>query len=261
MVLLTALAACRFGFGDEPRGDGAVGAADGPDGSDPTPEAVVYVHGPTDLYAVDPDTFGMRFVGAFGGACASDSMTDIAVDRTGDVIAISFTKLYRVDPMTAGCELLGLLPRQFNGLTFMQSPSDPDADVLIGTTLTGDVWLLDVATGGGTRIGRYGGGIASAGDVVSVRGFGTIAAARQQNDTTDWIARVDPFTGDAVMIGDTGLADVFGIAYWGGSLYGFTDTGTFVLIDPTTGAATVKSTGTLRWWGAGVTTLASVAPP
>lgn len=266
------LAGCgRLGFNDGARPDdppdgalppGSDGTPIDPDGGGPIPPAAaaVYVHSPTDLYQVDPNSFALSHVGAFSGGFNGDTMTDLAVDRAGAVIGISFTQLYRIDPTTAGCELIAPLPRQFNGLTFMESPNDPNADILIGTTIQGEVWEIDQATGATTRIGRYGGGIASAGDVVSVRGFGTIAAARQQSDTTDWIARVDLLTGNAVMIGDTGLADIFGIAYWNGSLYGFTDSGTFVLIDPTTGAATVQNTGTIRWWGAGVTTTALAKP-
>ena len=266
VLVLATLAGCgRFGFShpaddtpDAPGGDDAGGNPDAP----PPPPALpaVYVHSPTDLYQITPETFELQHVAAFGGAFVGDTMTDIAVDRAGVVIGISFTQLYRVDPSTAGCALIAPLPRQFNGLTFMESPTDPNADVLIGTTVQGEVWQIDVATGATTRLGRYGNGIASAGDVVSVRGFGAIAAVRQQSDTTDRIARVDLLTGNAVMIGDTGMTDIFGIAFWGGQLYGFTDGGTFVLIDPANGGATVQTNGTIRWWGAGVTTVASVAP-
>jgi hypothetical protein len=269
VLVLATLAGCgRFGFydPDDSTPDGAGGGDDSggnPDSPPPPPPPAlpaVYVHSPTDLYEITPETFELTHVAAFGGAFDGDTMTDIAVDRAGVVIGISFTQLYRVDPSTAGCALIAPLPRQFNGLTFMESPTDPNVDVLIGTTVQGEVWQIDVASGATTRLGRYGGGIASAGDVVSVRGFGTIAAVRQQSDTTDRVARVDLLTGNAVMIGDTGMTDIFGIAFWGGQLYGFTDGGTFVLIDPATGKATVQTNGTIRWWGAGVTTVASVAP-
>lgn len=41
-------------------------------------------------------------------------------------------------------------------------------------------------------------------------------------------------------------------------VYGFTDGTQFILIDPKTGKGKLATTGTTRWWGAGVTTSAPV---
>ena len=75
----------------------------------------------------------------------------------------------------------------------------------------------------------------------------------------DKLARLAPMTFAATTIGtDTGFDHIWGIAYWKNKIYGFTDTGQFILIDPNTGAGTLVSTSTESWWGAAVTTLAPV---
>ncbi|RMH40140.1 MAG: hypothetical protein D6689_14615 [Deltaproteobacteria bacterium] len=89
---------------------------------------------------------------------------------------------------------------------------------------------------------------------MSVAGFGTVATVKQGGAGTDLLARVDPTTGAATVIGDTGVADIWGVGFWGNRVFGFTDDGQFVLLDPATGAATLVDSGSVRWWGAAVTT-------
>jgi len=74
------------------------------------------------------------------------------------------------------------------------------------------------------------------------------------------LARLAPQTFAATPIGSgTGYGQIWGIAYWKDKVYGFTNAGQFVLIDPTTGSATMVSQQSgMNWWGAAVTTLAPV---
>jgi hypothetical protein len=53
-------------------------------------------------------------------------------------------------------------------------------------------------------------------------------------------------------VGPTGFGDMYGVAYHNGNglIYGFTDAGQVLLIDPTTGVATEVRTGGPAWWGA-----------
>ncbi len=212
---------------------------------------LVYANSPRELYRIDPMTRAVTSVGAFNGPCAAEPMTDIAIDQSGVLIGVTFDNVYRIDAETAACELLAPLPRDFNGLSFVPSG---DEDILVGTTVMGELYQIDAATGMSNRIARYGGGVQSAGDLVAVRGVGTFAAVRRMSDTTDHLARVDVATGTTTVIGDTGFFDVFGLGYWNGSVYGFTNSRKFVLIDLTTGAGTLVEQGTVTWWGAGVTT-------
>jgi len=270
---LLGLSACGASNGGAGGGGGHLGDAGGAGGASGSGGAggaggmpflgAVYAHSNDTLYQVNPDTLAVTMVGPFvwpGGA--SDLMTDIALDRNGNMIGVSFTVVYAVDKMTARTTFLANLTRQFNGLSFIP-PTGPDPngpEKLVGTTLDGSVWQIDPMTGTSTQIGAYGGGLTSSGDLVSVSGFGTVATVKRSEGGPDFLARVDPTTGAATIIGPTGFTDVWGLGFWKGRVYGFVATDQFVLIDPATGAGTLQQTGTVNWWGAGVTTSAPVVP-
>ena len=109
--------------------------------------------------------------------------------------------------------------------------------------------------------------IGSSGDIVSVRGFGTVATVNVGTGN-DYLARLDPTNGwKATIIGaGTGYDNIFGLGFWAGKLYGFVDngfaanTGAIIDISPTTGSATLVRAGDIRWFGAGVTTDAPLIP-
>ena len=76
-------------------------------------------------------------VGAFGwGSVGCDQMTDIAIDKNGVMIGISYSRVYRVDPTTAQTTLLSnSLDGTFNGLSFVPAAmlGQTGDDVLVGT--------------------------------------------------------------------------------------------------------------------------------
>lgn len=76
-------------------------------------------------------------------------------------------------------------------------------------------------------------------------------------------AKIDPATWQATIIGsDLGHDKLFGLGYWGGTLYGLIDlganSGSIIAIDPATAAVTPVNTGPIEWFGAGVTTDAPI---
>ena len=255
------------------RNNGAPDAASSSDSSNPASDAnpggdggigvvYVYAHTASTLYRVDPDTLAIQLVGNFGwpASVGSDSMTDIAIDKTGQMIGVSFTRVFRVDPGTAQTTLLSsALQGTFNGLSFVPAAmlGQTGDDVLVGTRNSdGAVFRIDPMTGSASQVGNMG-GFQSSGDLVAVVGFGTVQTV--MGATNDRLARLAPTTFAATPIGtDTGYGQIWGIAYWKNKIYGFTDGGQFILIDPTTGAATLVSTNSQQWWGAAVTTLAPV---
>src|SRR5690242_19919341 len=81
--------------------------------------AAVYAHSDSELYSIDPDTLKVTLVGPFQWPDLSDQMTDIAIDKNGLMIGISYDKVYSVDVMTAKCTYLAPLDRSFNGLSFV----------------------------------------------------------------------------------------------------------------------------------------------
>ncbi|MEO6777233.1 MAG: hypothetical protein ABI467_30170 [Kofleriaceae bacterium] len=248
-----------FGTGDASTGGGDAAGIGSGSGSD---EAVyVYAHTASTLYRVDPDTLAITPVGDFAWPSGTDTMTDLAIDKTGQMIGVSFTSVYRVDPTNAHATLLSPhLDGEFNGLSFV--PADQlgqtGDDVLVGTRNSdGKVFRVDPMTGATTQVGDMGAAYASSGDLVAVAGFGTVQTVT--GNGADRLARLAPQTFVATPIGtDTGFGEIWGVAYWKNKIYGFTNGGAFILIDPTTGAATLVSNTGIGWYGAAVTTLAPV---
>lgn len=223
----------------------------------------VFAHSSDSLYAVNPRTFGVVRVGPFGWPPDGNDhrMTDIAVNAQGDIWGITFGALYRVDPMTARCTFVADFDGStVNGLSFI--PADEfsgGTELLLAADRAGFVYRVDTTTGRSARIGMYGDGLGSSGDIVSVLNAGTFATVTDGG--IEYLARVDPLTGRATVIGPTGQTETWGLGYWRGSVYGFTSSGLVVVIDIATGRATPEQRTGPPWWGAGVTTLAPTAPP
>jgi hypothetical protein len=168
--------------------------------------------------------------------------------------------VYRVDPTNAHTTLLtSSLAGSFNGLSFVPATQlgQTGDDVLVGTRNTdGMVFRVDPMTGATTAVGNMG-AYTSSGDLVAVEGFGTVQTVT--GTTNDRLARLAPQTFAATPIGtDTGFGQIWGVAFWKNKIYGFTNGGAFILIDPTTGVATLVSNTGKSWYGAAVTTLAPV---
>lgn len=257
LVGLTAACGPHGGSSDD---DGVPAIDAGPDAGPAPFEGDVYAHSYQRLYRVDPDTLQVTLVGNFGWpeGFEQELMTDIAVDRDGHITGISFGAVYAIDKDTAACTLLSRLLGEFNGLTFL--PRVDGTEVLIGTGVGGGIWKIDPAgVAPSVQLGDYGGDVISSGDIVSVTGFGTVATVKNGSEL-DYLARIDEVTGAATIIGPTGYADIWGIGYWRDKVFGFVATNQFVLIDVDTGAATLISTGSENWAGAGVTTRAPIEP-
>lgn len=268
MFLVALLAACgaerRPGTGgpDANGGGGDSGGNGGGDGG-VTEQVYVYAHTASALFKVDPDTLAITMIGSFGwpSSVGSDQMTDIAIDKTGQMIGVSYSRVYRVDPTNAQATLLSAsLDGSFNGLSFVPAAQvgQTGDDVLVGTRNSdGKVFRVDPATGQIAQVGDMGAGYASSGDMVAVEGFGTVQTVPGSNGDT--LVKLAPSSFAATPIGTgTGTGQLWGIAFWKNKIYGFAETGEFVLIDATTGAGmTVTQTGQ-AWWGAAVTTLAPV---
>ena len=256
LVLVACGPAGRGAGGDDD--GGGVDAANGGDGGS-VGATSVYAHTSTALYRVDPDTLAITEVGDFGWSNGSDEMTDIAIDKTGVMIGISFDSVYRVDPTTAvATRLSNGLTGGFNGLSFVPAAmvGDTGDDVLVGTRNTdGAVFRIDPMTGAKYQIGNMG-SFVSSGDLVAVTGF-TVQTAAGSSD--DRLVRLAPNTFAATQIGASiGFSDIWGVAYWKDKIFGFTNSGEFITIDPTTGVGTLVRSGGPEWWGAAVTTSAPV---
>ncbi len=251
---------------------GAPDADLGPD-SEISTESLVYAHSGPDLYRIDTNNLDVIHIGAFGG----NNLTDIAVDKDGGMVGVSFGKLWSIDPGTGVATEIAAFDGQSDSLTSLSyvpvDPNDPDsAERLVTAGKSGDVYEVDPTTGAATVIGNYGLSngmqICSSGDIVSVRGLGTLATVTVGCPVftgLDYLATVDPTTWEVTLIGteSTGFDKIFGLGFWGGTIFGFVDaegpdTGTMITIDPVTGVGTPAVSSTFDWYGAGVTTVAPI---
>jgi len=271
---------------DDDMPDAAVDAVDGPppidaiDAPEPDPSRV-YAHSGLMLYRIDTLTMAAVPVGMFTGLMTmptQENMLDLALDRDERMIGVSRNRIFQINPATAATTFLasytgsGLLSLSFVPANIAQ-PDGPE--MLVAATDTGDIVRIDIVgtTATATVIGNYGlsGGtqIASSGDLVYIKGVGIFATVDVGPMAgNDYLASVDPANGwRATLIGTgTGFNNIFGVAFWGGTLYGFADdgftaaTGKFVRLDRSTGTGTLIQMGSIRWFGAGVTTEAPLIP-
>jgi hypothetical protein len=268
MYLVALLAACgsprsrpagdpdAHGAGDDSGGNG------GGDGSS-AEQVYVYAHTASTLYKVDPDTLAITMIGDFGwpSSVGSDQMTDLAIDKNGRMLGVSYSRVYQVDPTTAQASLISpSLGGSFNGLSFVPAAQlgQTGDDILVGTRNSdGKVFRVDPMTGQITQVGDMGPSYSSSGDTVAVDGFGTVQTVPGSNGDT--LVKLAPSSFAATPIGSgTGFSQLWGIAFWKNKIYGFANTGEFVLIDDTTGVGTMVTQTNEAWWGAAVTTLAPV---
>ncbi|MBX3191590.1 MAG: hypothetical protein KF819_31650 [Labilithrix sp.] len=257
-------------------GDGPADPGSPPPGFDPAeapapspapapaaPVDVVYGHSATTLYKLDPKTKNVAVVGNFD--CSSE-VTDLAIDESSNAYATSFSAFYAVDLATAHCSLVasGSFP---NSLSFVPKGTvDPASEALVG--YVGSTYVrIDPKTGSIKSLGTMSGGYVSSGDVVSVKGGGTFLTAKKTG-CADCLLQVDPATGAVIQdYGSVGYGSVFGIAYWGGAVYGFTDAGELFSITASGGTVTTTpiampgAPSGLRFWGAGSSTSVPAAAP
>lgn len=227
----------------------------------------VFAHTADALYSIDPRTFTVTRVGSFSWSDGGGQMTDLAINAEGEAWGITFNALYRVDLVTARCTFVApFAGAQFNGLSFIPGGELEAGEVLVAANRNGAYVRVDPVTGAVRQIGLYGADVGSSGDIVSVASGGTFATIVDLDvgfgeEPVEYLARIEPTTGRATRVGPTGVIRTWGVGYWRGLVFGFTEGGAVVTLDTTTGRATEVARNDVAWWGAAVTTIAPVAPP
>jgi len=204
-------------------------------------DGTIYANSPDALYRVNPVTFAVTKVGNFN---AGDQMTDVAVTPAGAVYGVSFTTLYAISKTTGAATALGALGGNGNNsLTFLPGGQ------LLASDSSGDLKTINPTTAAVTYVGSYGGSLGSSGDLVAVASgqmFGTAPGP-----SSDMLVKVNTATGAATSVGATGKSSVWGLAYAGSRVIGFTTAGEILKIDPVTGATTLLASTGISFWGAG----------
>jgi hypothetical protein len=232
----------------------------------------VYAHSGGTLFRIDTQNLGTIQVGTMTGL-GTQSLTDLAIDKSDHMVGITLDKIYTIDPNTGTVTLIKDLSQSAKGFTSLSYvPSDlndpASEDILVSANDQGAVFQIDATAGTATQIGSYGtvalGKVVSSGDLIGVRGLGIYATVDVGMETNDYLAKIDPTTWAATPLGSgTGYNNIFGLGFWAGKIYGFVDdktthTGKIITIDPNTGAGTEILSGAQEWYGAGVTTDAPI---
>ena len=230
------------------------------------PVGQLYAQTSDTLYRLDPAASAFTLVGKFTFDKSSGSVTDIALDQFGKLYAITNHDLFLCVTASAACTWLAALPGTgtFNGLTFVPKGTlSATAETLIGIGTDGSWNQIDVVGTSATvtKLGSYGGGWLSSGDAFSVEGIGTYATLKGVSKT-DSLVSINPKTGAILaIVGETGVNQLFGLAWWNGVFYGVSNDGNIYTLNTTTGAATqvigITVPKGVKWWGAGVSTRAN----
>jgi len=251
------------GGGDSGIGLLGDGAGSVPETSAPAPVPVVYAHSPDTLYRLDPNNNQIAVVGPFGGGCSD--VIDLAIDSASNAYVTTSTDLWSLDLTTAACTHIasGSYP---NSLSFVPKGTvDPNAEALVGYVDATYVHI-NTTTGVVQNVGTLSGSYTSSGDIVSVIGGGTFLTVKGgPNNCGDCLLQVNPTTGDLIQdYGSVNHVDVFGLAFWAGTAYGFDNGGDVFSIGWNNGALVTSNITVpnpppnLEFWGAGSTT---AAPP
>lgn len=275
-------------------GKDAGNLGDDTDSGEPPPEPTdggppsgrVYAHTTDTLYVYEPFSRKLTEVGKFNCLQPGETVIDIALDRTNEMYATTFLRFLHVDATSGACTERGADTPAFdypNSLSFVPVGTvDPTVEALVGYAsldgLDSDIYVrIDLSNGHMTSLGNLNPSGAStvysaSGDLISLLRDGnkTYLTVRDRSVdsgiATDKLAEVNPANGQIKrIIGDTRQGRIFGLGYWAGKAYGFSDDARVTEIDVNTGAATVLLThtvdgGPVSWYGAGVTTNAPISP-
>lgn len=214
----------------------------------------VYIHTGDTLYSYDPVGHIARVVGRFNAADGAriEGMVDIAIDLGGRMYGGTRDRqVYAIDPETAACTFLFEFDDALNGLTFLADGRLVVAGerVSIVHPLTGAL-ISEVVSARDYE---------TSGDIVglpdgklywTVRNRQGAGGGQAGQGTGDGLVRIDPITGTAQWLSTAGVAKIFGLGFAGDALYGFSDTGVVVTLDPTSGDVIAERPLNGRWWGA-----------
>jgi hypothetical protein len=239
------------------------GGTTGHDSGSAPPVALVYAHSGDTLYRMDPTSKQIAVVGPFSGGCST--VIDLAIDSNANGYVTTNTDFWKVDLKSAACTFIssGNYP---NSLSFVPKGTlDPNAEALVG--YFGSQYIrIDPTSGAVTNVGSLNGGYTSSGDLVSVIGGGTFLTVKGgPSSCNDCLLQVNPSTGALIQdYGSVNHPDVFGLAFWAGTAYGFDNGGEVFSIGWQNSALTTASIPVpnpppgLSFYGAGSTT---AAPP
>lgn len=232
--------------------------------SGPDLPAVVWAHSGRELFRFDPLTNRVTSAGVLN-TTEDDvgdffSMTDIAVRSDGALFGLGRGRVWRIDPDTAQCTTAAM-DVEGTAMSFVPAGElSAQEELIVGYEDDNDrakLARVDLVGGGVIDLATFNGDCETSGDITSISGLGTFITLRCANDESqDFLASLDVMTASITIIGPTGVRGIWGLGFWAGVFYGFTNSGELVEINADTGASTIiaNDVGAEHgFWGAGVT--------
>jgi len=267
-------------------------------GSGGSPKGDIYLNSLDTLYHFEPFSSVLTVIGKFDcvllepSPTADTGMNDIALDKNDTMYGVAKLGgqspgsaqdqvIVSIDKKTGHCQKELVVDSklvnpqgglEIRGLSFVpQGTLDAGDEALVALEIYGSYLKIDLAKKSATVIGGLNGSgplmwQTKGADVVSIIGDKTYVTAARFGEGTDSLAIMDPKTG-AIIQGFpmTSLTTLGGIAYWAGTLYGFTTEGKAYSLDPKTGVSTGiivnNAPPDVQYHGAGVTTAAPLTIP
>ena len=163
------------------------------------------------LFRIDPRSGAASPIGPMGVA----GITDVAFTPNGKLYGVSFTQLYSIDLRSGRARPIG----SGLGMGSVNALASDARGHLYAASTGGDLGAVSAGTGRATRIGSYGPGLVSSGDLAFAPNGALFATA--QASGREVLLTVDPRTGAAAVRGPLGLPEVYGLAFGpDGKLFG-----------------------------------------
>lgn len=298
-LVVTSFFACAEGSDNSfQKADGSVSEDSGipllPDTSTGKPDGAVIPSGPPQvfghsgdtLYKLDADTKQVTVIGKLTGC--DGSLLDLAIDKDSNAVGVTKASMYKINLGTGACSLIHTRTDNVDyptSLTFVPAGTrNATREALVGYggvgSAPGSFYIeFDPATGQQVwqNSAPLPNGLESSGDIVSLingPSYLTVKGSYKKGSKTyqcaDCIVQVDPATGkpindtNAIYYDLNPYGGVFGVAFWGGVVYGFSKAGDlFSIRFPTSGTrlqltdiAISNAPADLSFFGAGSTTAA-----
>jgi len=215
-------------------------------GSDWLATEVMYAHTDNTLYSVQAEPpYTVTELVTFHAADGSEvpNLTDLAVSLTGEMYGVSTNGVWQVAPGTG--ELVNIL--ETTGEFFVALAFLSDGTLLAGSN--SQLFVVDVDLGVSEVVTTFD-GWSWAGDMVGLPDGFLYCAMEGDVDDMSSLVIYDYNLDQVVFDGATGVGSMFGVGYGNDVLFGFTDGGSILTLDPATGVATEVSTSDIGFWGA-----------
>lgn len=209
-------------------------------------DCTFFAHSGTSLFRVDPFKNSLEQV-----STDLPNLQDIDTHPDGTLYGVNFEGLHIYLEQQDRWILIG---------EFGIEVSDPNGMAIdnFGTvfvTSQDKVYSIDITTGAATLLGDMNGMFYSSGDCVVDKGD-TLFMTSKHDDSQDHLVRIDQMDGSGTLIGPIGTRKIFALTSAWGKLYGLTDQGEVLTINPSTGEGEFKHQFQgVRFFGAASTPL------